>query len=1220
MKQALLFTITFLLPSLLMADTFPIEKIELQLGWKHQFQYAGFYIAKENGFYQDAGLDVNIKEFNHSVDIVDEVVLGHVNFGLGKSSLLIDRYNGQPVVALGALYQSSPSVLVATNPAIKTIQDIRGKKVMITQNAVRSASITSMLLSNGVTENDFVHQKHSFHYKDLVEGKTDAMASYLSNEPFHLENENIPYQVFNPKDYGYDFYGDILFTSDNEIINHPERVRKFYDASKSGWLWAFENIEKTAQLIFAKYNTQNKSLESLIYEGKALKQLALTKDIDFGHISIEKFNHIGNIFRLANLLDKDGDLNTFVDPLNLNRTQVKIGVLAERGIEITVRRWSKLTKYLNTQLDHYYFTVVPLDFNQLGMAIEKNSIDFFITNPVNYVELEHIYGASRIATLLNHDSSTQAELSEYGGVIIAKSDNQRIDTIKDIKGKSFAAVDQYSFGGWIMAYDELNNHGVAEDEINLSFLKTHDAVVYAVLEGHVESGTIRTDTLERLINEGKIKLSDVKIINKKSHKNFPYLVSTQLYPEWPFSKLIHTPNKLANDVLSVLVNISAEHQVYKGENLDGWTVPLDYNPVHDLIEKLHLSPYNFHEISLIEVFKKYTVSIYAITLGFILLIFRLLYINKLNKNLDSYNLKLDEEVKERTINLEKANEKLILAASVFANAREGIFMTDAKGTIIEVNETFSDITGYSREEIIGQNPRFLQSGLQSPDFYNSMWQSLLDKKHWDGEIWNRHKSGECYAELLTISAVNNSAGQVINYVALFSDITVMKKHQSQLEHIVHYDVLTNLPNRVLLADRLYQAITGSRRDYNSLAVIFLDLDGFKAVNDTHGHNVGDELLIKVAKLMQEALREGDTLARIGGDEFIAVLPGLDKNEDYQQILERLLFAASTPLIIDGIELQVSASIGVTLYPQDGVDADILIRHADQAMYQAKRLGKNCYHLFDTEHNDAVSLQQESINNIKTALDRGEFVLFYQPKVNMVTGKVIGAEALIRWQNPLRGLLAPMDFLPIIEGHPISIELGEWVIDTALSQISQWQEVGIKLPISINISAYQLQQSNFVSRLKTLLSTHKDVSPQALELEILETSALEGVNQISTIMKSCLELGVNFSLDDFGTGYSSLTHLRRLPANIIKIDQSFVRDMSHDVDDLAIIEGVIALAKSFKRDVIAEGVETIENGSALLQLGCELAQGYGIARPMPARDIPAWAENWKADANWQTTKV
>ena len=440
--------------------------------------------------------------------------------------------------------------------------------------------------------------------------------------------------------------------------------------------------------------------------------------------------------------------------------------------------------------------------------------------------------------------------------------------------------------------------------------------------------------------------------------------------------------------------------------------------------------------------------------------------------------------------------------------------------------------------------------------------------------------------------------------------------RSPYKHIVHYDVLTNLPNRVLLADRLNQAIARSHRGHNSLAVVFLDLDKFKEVNDIYGHNVGDELLIVVSNLMKEALREGDTLARIGGDEFVAVLPDLDQKEDYQQVLERLLLAASMPITIGEIELQVSASIGVTLYPQDGADADILMRHADQAMYLAKQAGKNCYHLFDTEHDDAVNFRQESINHISAAFDRGEFILHYQPKVNMLTGKIVGVEALIRWEHPARSLIQPMDFLPIIEGHILSLDIGEWVIDTALSQISQWQKMGIKLPVSINISAYQLQQSNFVTRLTALLAAHKDVSPHDLELEILETSILEDVHHVSTIMTACIAHGVNFALDDFGTGYSSLTHLRRLPANLIKIDQTFVRDMLHDADDLAIIKGVIALAKSFKRNVIAEGVETIEHGSALLQIGCELAQGYGIAKPMPANDIPAWISNWKPDVSWE----
>jgi len=564
-------------------------------------------------------------------------------------------------------------------------------------------------------------------------------------------------------------------------------------------------------------------------------------------------------------------------------------------------------------------------------------------------------------------------------------------------------------------------------------------------------------------------------------------------------------------------------------------------------------------------------------------------------------------------------EKLLLSSRVFTDTHEGITITDSNKLIVDVNPAFCDITGYSREEVIGKNPRILSSGKQGPEFYTAMWQDINEHGHWQGEVWNRKKSGEAYAELLTISVLKNDNNNAVNYVGVFTDITSSKRQQEQLSRIAHYDLLTNLPNRVLLADRLSQAMLQCSRHGQSLAVVFLDLDGFKAVNDAHGHDVGDKLLIALSVRMKKALREGDSLARIGGDEFVVVLADLAKVEDCEPVLERLLLATSDPVTVGDVIFNVSASIGVTLYPQDNVDADLLMRHADQAMYKAKESGKNRYHLFDTAQDDAIKMQRESLEAIRSGLDNHQFVLYYQPKVNMRTGSVIGVEALIRWQHPERGLLNPIEFLPVIENNPMSIELGEWVIDTALTQISQWQGMGFNLPIStsVNIAAVQLQQPDFTDRLTTLLAAHPKVEPHYLELEVLETSALDDVHHVSTVMNACMALGVKFSLDDFGTGYSSLTYLRRLPASLIKIDQSFVRDMLHDADDLAIVEGVIALSKSFKRDVIAEGVETIEHGTALLQLGCELAQGYGIARPMPASDIPTWISDWKPDGSWQT---
>ena len=567
---------------------------------------------------------------------------------------------------------------------------------------------------------------------------------------------------------------------------------------------------------------------------------------------------------------------------------------------------------------------------------------------------------------------------------------------------------------------------------------------------------------------------------------------------------------------------------------------------------------------------------------------------------------------------EQRVKQLALAAKVFTHARESIMITDAEGLIIEVNKTFSDITGYSREEAIGKTPRILKSERQSPEFYVDMWQAIVNEGYWYGEIWNHRKNNEVYAVMQTISAVCDVNGITTHYVSLASDITPMKQHQEQLERIAHYDVLTNLPNRVLLADRLSQAMLQCSRHGQSLAVVFLDLDGFKMVNDAYGHDIGDELLIALSIRMKEALREGDSLSRIGGDEFVAVLADLAKVEDCEPVLERLLLAASEPVTVSGVVLNISASIGVTLYPRDNVDADLLMRHADQAMYMAKESGKNRYHLFDTAQDDAVKVQRESLEAIRYALDHHQFVLYYQPKVNMKIGTVVGVEALIRWQHPERGLLSPIEFLPVIENHTMMIEIGEWVIDTALTQIGQWQAMALDLPVStsVNIAAVQLMQPGFIQTLTDLLAAHPNVEPRYLELEMLETSALEDVNHVSIIMNDCMSLGVHFALDDFGTGYSSLTYLRRLPASLIKIDQSFVKDMLSNIDDFAIVGGVIALAKSFKRDVIAEGVETVEHGSALLQLGCELAQGYGIARPMPACDIPAWMKNWKPDASWQ----
>ena len=563
-----------------------------------------------------------------------------------------------------------------------------------------------------------------------------------------------------------------------------------------------------------------------------------------------------------------------------------------------------------------------------------------------------------------------------------------------------------------------------------------------------------------------------------------------------------------------------------------------------------------------------------------------------------------------------AREKLRLAASVFSHAREGIIITKADGTIVDVNDAFCQITGYSREEALGQTPRLLNSGRQSPEFYAAMWHDLSERGHWRGEIWNKRKNGDHYAEMLTISAVRDTQGRTQQYVALFSDITALKAQQEQLEQTAHFDALTQLPNRILLADRMQQAMLQAQRRNQPLAVVYIDLDGFKTVNDQYGHEAGDQLLIALATRMKQTLREGDTLARIGGDEFVLVLIDLTDVASSVPMLNRLLAAAAQPVPFGQAQMQVSASLGVTFFPQDDeITGDQLLRQADYAMYQAKLAGKNNYQVFDSEQDRSLRGHHNSLERIRLALTRGEFVLHYQPQVNMRSGEVIGAEALIRWQHPEEGLLAPAHFLPVIENHPMAIEVGEWVIHTALTEVASWHASGLEIPVSVNIGARQLQQADFVARLSAMLQTHPEVPARYLELELLETSALENITQVSATLRACQQIEVRFALDDFGTGYSSLTYLKGLPVFQLKIDQGFVRGMLDDPDDLAILEGVIGLAKAFHREVIAEGVETIAHGTMLLQLGCDLAQGYGIARPMPGADIPRWAASWQPDPAW-----
>ncbi len=466
----------------------------------------------------------------------------------------------------------------------------------------------------------------------------------------------------------------------------------------------------------------------------------------------------------------------------------------------------------------------------------------------------------------------------------------------------------------------------------------------------------------------------------------------------------------------------------------------------------------------------------------------------------------------------------------------------------------------------------------------------------------------------------SAQGQALRMLGLTMDVTDQRERQDRLQQLAHYDPLTGLPNRVLLADRMKQAMAHAERTGEMLGVVYLDLDSFKPVNDRLGHSAGDLLLKEIATRLPHAMRAADSVARLGGDEFVLLLEGLTSVYDCELALQRAMAAICAPCTVAGEEVTVTASMGATLYPGDHSDADTLLRHADQAMYQAKQSGRNRFHFFDSGQEQATRDRNERMVELRRALQEGEFVLYLQPRVNMRSGQVIGAEALARWQHPQQGLLTPAHFLADIEGSELNAVFGEWVIGSALQILQSWQAQGLGWALSINITARHLQTAGFGAMLAQRLRQCPVVRPRLMELEVTESGSLSDLDAAVSVIDQLHALGVQLSLDDFGTGYSSLTYLRRLPVDTLKIDQSFVRDMLHDPDDRAIVRGVIGLAESFGRAVVAEGVENAAQGGLLLDMGCELAQGYGIARPMPQAEFAPWAshwsENWNPDSSWR----
>lgn len=546
--------------------------------------------------------------------------------------------------------------------------------------------------------------------------------------------------------------------------------------------------------------------------------------------------------------------------------------------------------------------------------------------------------------------------------------------------------------------------------------------------------------------------------------------------------------------------------------------------------------------------------------------------------------------------------KLRLAAYVFNYSGEAIMITDRNNRIVDVNAAFNKLTGYDNADVLGCNPKLLSSGRTSPEEYRVFWEAILKDGYWQGEMWDRRKDGSVYPKMMTVSVVRDRVGDIEFYLANFVDITRYKESEQRIEYLAHHDPLTGLPNRLHLQIFLEQSMLIARRNSEQLAVMFLDLDRFKNVNDTLGHSVGDELLMQVAARLKSCVRDYDTVARLGGDEFVVILRGQDIAVNAAIVAKKINFHLSQPFLIGAHILRTSTSIGIAIYPDNADQIDDLMKNADTAMYIAKSEGGDIFTFFSSAMNMHAHEKLKMENQLYEAIEKQELHLYYQIQVDHLH-RPFGAEALIRWLHPERGLVSPMQFIPLAEESGLILPIGRWVLNTACAQLKAWQDSAHTrdLILSVNVSPRQFLQGDFITQVQEIVQRHA-INPALLKLEITESLLLKNIEDVIATMNALKALGIQFSLDDFGTGYSCLQYLKRLPLNELKIDQSFVRDIASDSNDKAIVGTIIAMAQNLNLDVIAEGVETEEQRDLLINKGCTHFQGYLFGKPSPINDF------------------
>lgn len=1390
-----------------------LEKVRLQLKWFHQFQFAGYYAAIEQGYYAQEGLDVEIKERVVEKDFVTQVTSGESEYGVGDSGLIPQYAQGKKIAVLAAIFQQSPLVFMAKqNSGIVSPHEMRGKRVMSDVISANEAPLRAMLAGTGVTENDFQLIPQNNDYSLLTRGEIDVVSGYITNEPYYYKEQGVEINIINPKNYGISFYGDMLFTSQQELQKYPGRADRFLRASLKGWSYALEHPEELIQLISKKYHSRL-SLAHLRFEAAETRKLILPDVVPLGKTEPSRMKVVADIYAGAGLNRtlSENELSAFIyksQPSALNLTTEEHAWLAKHPVihvgidrDFAPYEWiDEHDRYVGLAADYMgllekkmgvRFEIIKnkpwaevldlakrgeLDLLSCAVKTEDRSQYLTFTEPYKsthavivdndqggfLIDLNHLSG-KRVAI---EDGYFMHELLKKNhpqiNLVLAQNTLEALQMVMNGKADAYvgdAGTTHYMIKKHGLLTLRYSGHTEYKSEHSVAISKNHpelasivtkamasipqeqaDAIFNRWLGLQVEPGLqpktlikygiglsvllmlfaywtyrlkreiatrkaaelrehLRSNVLEKLAADSSLALVLEEIVSSAELTNPDMLCSILLMdeagkhlgnavaPSLPdfYTKAInglevsigaglascwsqpilstsgavlgtfavyhaqpHAPNKselslieqyaalaslaierkqaadrlLASESrLSGIINAEPEcikivdaQGLLRQMNPAGLAMieadSLDQvagSPVRGLVAPEYRDAFNEMHARVIAG-QSMQMDFEIISLKGKRLWMETHAVPMREANGEIVHLAVTRDITER----KKTEAELRIAATAF-ESQEGMLVTDANNVVLRVNHAFTTITGYMAEEVVGQTPNILSSGRHDKAFYAQMWASINNTGTWEGEVWNRRKNGEIYPEHLTITAVKDANGELCNYVATIMDITQRKAAVDEIKNLAFYDPLTQLANRRLLIDRLKQALAASARSGQRGAVLFLDLDHFKALNDTLGHDVGDLLLIQVAQRLMASVREGDTVARLGGDEFVIVLEDLSDKmleaaKQTETIAEKIIAALNQPYLLDAHEHFSSPSMGAVVFKGHEAEVDVLLRQADIAMYQAKDSGRNALRFFDPKMQEAITFRVELQQELRKALEQNQFALHYQSQVSS-SGRIIGAEALIRWQHPERGMISPFHFVQLAEETGLILPIGQWVLETACAQLQLWQQDPLthNLTLSINVSAKQFLQSNFVSQVQRTIH-HYAIDASRLKIELTESLLVGNVKDVVKIMSILSSMGIRFSLDDFGTGYSSLQYLKTLPLNQLKIDQSFVRDIATDNQDKAIVRTIIAMAHSLDLDVIAEGVETEEQKEFLLENHCTHYQGYLFSKPLPLDDFQALLRN------------